>query len=319
MNWYVDSKDAGSLTELRHEFGDYLRRHAAPGSDVDAGILTFSELVSNAAQYAGGDIWVSVDWGLEHPLLTVWDMGPQFQLNEVDMPPPDAVRGRGLAIAASLSEHLEIAARAGGGAKVEAELPINRGEAADLAPPRQLFDVLPASEEAGPEGFSKESFLRALVVQLAQELEWQQGPVAAEQAVAQVGTSVGGQMEAEYRTARGIVGQLTPAQMADCYVRLKHAIDGGFHVIEANDERIVLGNTKCPFGPAVQKSPALCRMTSSVFGGIAARNAGDSTVVLEERIAVGDPGCKVIVNLNTTEMPPHGHRYPALDAFTDAP
>ena len=47
-------------------------------------------------------------------------------------------------------------------------------------------------------------------------------------------------------------------------------------------------------------------MTSSVFGGIAARNNDEgAAVVLEERIAVGDPGCRVVVYL--TE-PPSGTR-----------
>lgn len=36
-------------------------------------------------------------------------------------------------------------------------------------------------------------------------------------------------------------------------------------------------------------------MTSSVFGGIAARNGTDAAVQLEERIAVGDPECRVTV------------------------
>ena len=52
------------------------------------------------------------------------------------------------------------------------------------------------------------------------------------------------------------------------------------------------------FGDAVKAAPALCRMTSSVFGGIAARNRADgAAVVLEERISVGDPGCRVVVHL----------------------
>ena len=62
-------------------------------------------------------------------------------------------------------------------------------------------------------------------------------------------------------------------------------------MVEISDSRIVLENDQCPFGNAVRKAPALCRVTSSVFGGIAARNRDDSAaVVLEERIAVGDPG-----------------------------
>ena len=118
-------------------------------------------------------------------------------------------------------------------------------------------------------------------------------------------------MEAEYRSARTVVGRMTPPQIADCYLRLKHAIDGEFFVIEASADRIVLGNTRCPFGDVVRRAPALCRMTSSVFGGIAARNSDhQASVVLEERIAVGDPGCRIVVYLDREpEEPGAAHRY----------
>lgn len=309
MDWYIDSSDHEALSELRHEFGDYLRRHADADGDIAGSQLVFAELVNNAAEHAGGPIWISVDWGREHPVLTVWDLGDAFDASSITMPDRADERGRGLAIASALAADLELAARHGGGTRTQAELKVSRPPQASADPPRRTIDVLPDMEEAGPDGFGKESFLRALVVQLAQELERRHGPVAAEEAVAQVGTNVGGQMEREYRTAANVAGSLSSQQLADCYVRLKHAIDGGFFVIEASQERIVLGNTRCPFGEAVIKSPALCRMTSSVFGGIAARNTGEATVVLEERIAVGDPGCRVVVNLGTGEMPPHGHRY----------
>src|SRR5581483_6580784 len=41
-------------------------------------------------------------------------------------------------------------------------------------------------------------------------------------------------------------------------------------------------------------------MTSSVFGGIAARNFGYAKVVLHRRIALGDDGCYVTVHLQRT-------------------
>jgi len=68
-------------------------------------------------------------------------------------------------------------------------------------------------------------------------------------------------------------------------------------IVEVMPERIVLVNSRCPFGAEVQHSPSLCRMTSAVFGGIAARNADEAAVSLDERIAVGDPGCRVVVHL----------------------
>jgi hypothetical protein len=54
-------------------------------------------------------------------------------------------------------------------------------------------------------------------------------------------------------------------------------------------------------------------MTSSVFGGIAARNSGEASVMLEERIAVGDPECRVVVSLSPrgSEQGDLGHSYTA--------
>ena len=94
-------------------------------------------------------------------------------------------------------------------------------------------------------------------------------------------------MEEEYPRARKITGQLTPEQISDLYVRLKAAIDGDFYVIDATDDRIVLGNRRCPFGDVVKRAPGLCRMTSSVFGGIAARSSGQAWVSLEENRRAG--------------------------------
>lgn len=314
MDWYVD--EPGDISELRKQFTDYLQRHAEPGSDLGSAALTFSELVTNAFEHGGGSVWVSVDWTGEYPDLTVRDLGPSFDLQSLETPDDRAARGRGLSIASSLARDIEIAARDGGGAKVSATLDVPRSSQASFDPPRRSASVLPVLSEAGPAGFGRESFLRALVVQMAQDLELNEGPDTAEALIAQVGTDVGGQMEDEFRRAMGAVGTLTPEQMAECFVRLKHAIDGDFYPIEINEERIVLANRRCPFGDAVKMAPALCRMTSSVFGGIAARNAEGASILLEERIAVGDHQCRVVINLGPEDPTAVGrHRYqsPAED------
>ncbi len=44
----------------------------------------------------------------------------------------------------------------------------------------------------------------------------------------------------------------------------------------------------------------MCMMTSNVFGNIAAENLGYAKVVLEETIAEGAPGCRVVVHLKPT-------------------
>lgn len=313
MDWYIEDRDQAS--ELRRQFTAYIRRHAVENADVDAAALTFSELVTNAFEHGGGSVWVSVDWTDELPVLTVRDVGSSFEFDSIGTAADHAERGRGFSIATNLAQDLEVATRDMGGTAVTATLDTPRAPSRSLDPVRQSVGVLPTLEEAGPDGFDKESFLRALVVQLAQDVELGAGPAAAEELVAQVGMNVGSRMEEEYRVATGALGKLTPDQLAECFVRLKHSIDGDFYPVEVTEEKIVLANRRCPFGLAVQKAPALCRMTSSVFGGIAANNTGGSVVLLDERIAVGDHQCRVVIWLGEHDQESRrahsGHRYEA--------
>jgi hypothetical protein len=152
VDGYLDRPEL--VSDLRRELGQYLERHAVPGSHekiADAELIA-SEAVSNAIRHAAGPVWVSLGWSTE--------------------------------------------------------LPVPRHTTASHEPPRHRASLLPALEEARPEGgFDKASFPRAIVVQLSQALETNHGPEAAEAAVAQVGTDVGGRMEEEFRAARGVVGR----------------------------------------------------------------------------------------------------------------
>lgn len=66
------------------------------------------------------------------------------------------------------------------------------------------------------------------------------------------------------------------------------------------EDRIVLGNRRCPFEDKVVGRPALCMMTSNVFGGIAAENLGYAKVEIQQAIARGDAECQVVVHLRQT-------------------
>jgi anti-sigma regulatory factor (Ser/Thr protein kinase) len=253
VDWYLDGRDAASAVALRVEIGAYLRRHAAPGSDVDMSEVAVSELLANLPRHAPGPAWVSLTWTGERPVLEVRDLGPGFDLDVADVPSVDQTGGRGLFIASSFTHDLRAAARSSGGMVVRAELDVQRDPSPSYDPEPSPGHALPDLGEALPTGgFGRESFLRALVVQLAQAIERTGGPALAEEAVAQVGIDVGSQMEAEYRQAADVVGRLAPEQLTECYLRLKHAIDGRFHVIEVTDDRIVLGASRCPFGDVVQ-------------------------------------------------------------------
>jgi anti-sigma regulatory factor (Ser/Thr protein kinase) len=314
MDWLLAPATPEAASLLRVEIAAFLRRHAQDLGGFVHAELVVSELLSNAVEHAGGPIWVSVDWSTRQPLLSVHDLGPLFDLESVSLPDRASARGRGLWLVSQFAKDLAVVAKRAAGKRVQAVLDLTRRVELSLDPAPRRPDALPAQAEAGPDGFGRESFLRALVVELARSTEAQHGPAAAQGAVAQVGATVGGQLEREYRRARQVTGRLTPAELADCYVRLKAAIDGGFHVISVTDERIELGNVRCPFGDAVRHAPTLCRMTSSVFGGIAARNHGDAVVLLDERIAVGDPQCRVTVLLGgAARDTAAGHHYRGSD------
>lgn len=306
----MEPGDPGTVRMLRIEIRDFLSRHAHDSADLWAAELAVAELLANAFEHGGGGAWVSLDWASRQPVLTVHDLGPLFRLDAV-APRLDAHRGRGLWMVSQVTRDLQVAAKRAGGKQVSVTLPVSRLIEDSFDPPGRSVNPLPAADEATADGFTREPFLRALVVELSRAVEEQHGPLAAEAAVARVGATVGGQMEEEFRRVRAIVGRLTPEQIMDCYIRLKAGIDGDFYAVEVGPDRIVLGNRRCPFGDAVRHSPSLCRMTSSVFGGIAARNNGAATVILNERIAVGDPECRVTVLLGprVTDENSIGHRY----------
>ena len=322
MEWAVDGRSAAAIAALRREIAAYLGRHAEPDSDLAGAEMVIAELLSNAFEHAPGPAWVSASWEAERPRLEIHDLGPGFVLDP-RLPEPDSERGRGLFIVNAIADELARDDKPARGSVVSATLPVRRRTERSHDRPRRTVGALPPPEEAEPDGtFGKESFLRALVVEMAQTVETDEGPDVAASTVAQVGADVGGRMEDAYRAARGIVGRLSPEQIADLFVRLKGAIGGDFYVVHADERKIVLGNRRCPFGKAVQREPSLCWMTSSVFGGIAARNRSRSAVLLEERIALGDPECRVVVWLgdSTPQAAASAHHFaaPADEEASDA-
>jgi predicted ArsR family transcriptional regulator len=143
-------------------------------------------------------------------------------------------------------------------------------------------------------------FTRTLLRELAGTLQDVVGLDEASGFVSVVGQRMGEQINSAYRGALG-VEILTREQVRDVLVDLKRRIQGDFYVIEERDDRIVLGNRACPFAEKVVGRPSMCMMTSNVFGSIAANNVGYAKVELQETIAQGAPGCRVVVYLKPTE------------------
>jgi predicted ArsR family transcriptional regulator len=153
------------------------------------------------------------------------------------------------------------------------------------------------SELAVP--LDRDLFLRTLLRHLAGTLQKVVGLEEASGFISVVGQEIGDEINQTYKNALA-VSRLSREQVADVLVDLKRRIRGDFFVVEEDDEKIVLGNRACPFAEKVLGRPALCMMTSNVFGSIAADNLGYAKVVIEQAIARGDAGCRVVVYLKPT-------------------
>lgn len=151
-----------------------------------------------------------------------------------------------------------------------------------------------------PVPLNRDVFLRTLLRELAGTLQDVVGLEDASGFISVVGQRIGDQMNQDYKQALA-VHSLNREQVAAVLVDLKRRIEGDFYILEESDEKIVLGNRACPFAEKVLERPALCMMTSNVFGSIAADNLGYSKVFLDKTIARGDGLCRVVVYLKPTE------------------
>ncbi|AFY52694.1 hypothetical protein Riv7116_0082 [Rivularia sp. PCC 7116] len=146
----------------------------------------------------------------------------------------------------------------------------------------------------------RDVFLRTLVRELSGTLENVVGLEEASGFISVVGQTMGREIDEEYKSALQ-VNSLSRKQVAKVLVDLKKRIQGDFYILEESDEKIVFGNRVCPFAEKVINRPSMCMMTSNVFGSIAAENLGYAKVELQETIARGDSGCRVVVYLELTE------------------
>jgi serine/threonine-protein kinase RsbW len=103
---------------------------------------------------------------------------------------------------------------------------------------------------------------------------------------------------------------MTPAAIAELLVKAEGGLGGDFHVVSADQHRAVLRNRRCPFGPSAQSG--MCRFTSALAGGFAARLAGGAEVTLHERLALGDRQCQLTLDLGppTGRLTSHQYTWP---------
>ncbi len=140
-------------------------------------------------------------------------------------------------------------------------------------------------------------FLQTFILELIHASE-QQGQKHCEQLIEHIARTAGCFFEEIYRNQNGKQYSLDRESYIELILGLKNNIGGNFSLLASNQDEINVVNSKCPFGESVNQFPELCRMTSSVFGGIAARNFGYAKVEIKKSIARNDGCCEVNIYTN---------------------
>ena len=140
-------------------------------------------------------------------------------------------------------------------------------------------------------------FLQTFVLELMHANE-QLGQQHCEQLIEHIARTAGCFFEETYRNEKNNHNALDRERYTELILGLKNNIGGNFSLSSSNQDCITVVNSSCPFGEGVTNFPELCRMTSSVFGGIAARNFGYAKVEIKKSIARHDGGCEVCIYTN---------------------
>lgn len=138
-------------------------------------------------------------------------------------------------------------------------------------------------------------FLQTFILELMHACE-QEGGNYCESLIEHIAKSAGMYFEQTYREEYQKQGELQRETYIDLILALKNHIGGNFSLASVDADTITVVNNRCPFGEGVTNFPELCRMTSSVFGGIAARNFGYAKVEIRQSIARQHGGCEVCIH-----------------------
>ena len=131
MRWSFEAADAAKAYGVRRDLLAYLGSRCDEGSDLDGAALIFGELVGNVVRHAPGPIAVDITWEEDTAVLRVTDCGPGFDWDgSPRLPEMYAESGRGLYIAASVAQNLQVRRLAGKGTEALAWLPVFLNESA---------------------------------------------------------------------------------------------------------------------------------------------------------------------------------------------
>lgn len=278
VDWCVDVEVLGAALTAEAEICAHLARHVLDPVLVGLARPVVASLLRDPP---GPRIWLNLDWE---------DQAPRLEARLV----PAAVSALpGTLVAPGVTvAHLDASrlwAEAGDSAAVSVELGLVRAPEADL-------DPNPADPGRLPEGFPA-----AVGAHIAEDVA---GGWSLEAAAARAGATLAEQVASR----RAVLGDL--AAVVGVFVDAERALGGHFDQVLVRGTRAVLGCRRCPFGTS--PDPQLCRFTSALAGGLGARLGGSAEVVLDERIAMGDPQCRLVLDVasSTPRLTAHHYRWP---------
>ena len=285
----MDTRNAASPVAVENAVCDHLNRHAIEPAVVEMA----RPLIRRAlAEQPAGPQWLTLGWDDTHAQLRLRPLP--------DGPLPGEPAGPGLTRAHDLAArlHAEYGDDVEGGVTID--LNVARPPERDIDPPpadtgaldpdRPIELVGLIAGEIGSGRSLEEAAARAgatLAARAGRHLE--DGPV-------------GGSDQPDWPAAA----------VADAIIAAERELGADFEKVVVRKDRLVLRNRRCPFGPSA--SPAMCRFTSALAGGLGARAAGRAEVAVTESLASGDHECRLTVDLGRRsgrqaapgyEWPPH--------------
>ena len=275
MDWCADTEVPGAREAAEAEICSHLARHVLDPVLVELARPVVAGLLATPP---GPRIWVSLDWQ---------DQAPRLDLRALPgslVPLPGTLVAPGLTLA-----HLEAArllADLGERPSVSVTLDLARG-------PEVQLDPVPADPSGLPEGFPS-----AVGVHNARDVARGWGLDAA---AARAGATLAA------RVAPGHEGPRDLEMAVARFVEAEASLGGDWELVQLAPRRAILGCRRCPFGTA--PPPDLCRFTSALAGGLGARLAGSADVGLDERIAVGDHQCRLVLDVHSSGERPTSHHY----------
>ena len=291
MDWLLDRRDAASVDRTLEGLGDYLRRHAALGADVDNALAPVRGLLKGEPEDPDEALlWVDVDWRAEKPRVTVTRVAETPDMGELSTGAA-LVPGTVDALAGTDRRLLD-----------EATLDVDRRlqeTFADGPPPMPVVAADPRQQGASSVGVALMAAAKAHPSANPEQLAALAGAVLADNVTDDAPPTSG-------------------PQVAALLAHAHESLGGEVRVIAADDESVEVVFPRCPFAPGVADADALCHVSTALAGRLGARVNGASTVVLSESIAAGDRACHLHVRLDdaTEDLRGEVHRWPPAMAGT---